>query len=342
MAGKPAVVTRVVDSMTDNFRPTRAEATDVVNAVLDGSDAIFLGVETLRGLYPVETISTVGKICTKGYELQRFLEGTLFAPPKLVASPEGALTPNPDVSVFNQQDNFTTNRPFVASTSAKVSCIKHDLHSTKKGDLTVKEYIAKIDNICALLAASGSAVSKAEKVKVVLAGHSSNFDAVLTLASFSMEPLLFQQLVDVLMEFESRHMRVAREVPMHAHLVETLVVVTVVDSVSHDVHEGRATVGSQGRGFRRDMQSNVGRALGQRRAQRVGPSAVAHRPSHAGQFLGQNNGQYFGPNAGQSLRPVSGQNNGQHFGPRACQSLGPISGQNNGPNSGQVNASKKI
>ncbi|XAR69691.1 Pyruvate kinase [Bertholletia excelsa] len=61
MAGKPAVLTRVVDSMTGNLRPTRAEATDVANAVLDGSDAILLGAETLRGLYPVETISIVGK-----------------------------------------------------------------------------------------------------------------------------------------------------------------------------------------------------------------------------------------------------------------------------------------
>ncbi|KAM0978643.1 hypothetical protein ACFX13_014848 [Malus domestica] len=65
MAGKPAVVTRVVDSMTDNLRPTRAEATDVANAVLDGSDAILLGAETLRGLYPVDTISTVGRICAE-------------------------------------------------------------------------------------------------------------------------------------------------------------------------------------------------------------------------------------------------------------------------------------
>ncbi|XP_057438187.1 pyruvate kinase 1, cytosolic-like isoform X2 [Lotus japonicus] len=65
MAGKPAVLTRVVDSMTGNLRPTRAEATDVANAVLDGSDAILLGAETLRGFYPVQTISTVGKICSE-------------------------------------------------------------------------------------------------------------------------------------------------------------------------------------------------------------------------------------------------------------------------------------
>ncbi|MCI26718.1 pyruvate kinase, partial [Trifolium medium] len=40
MAGKPAVLTRVVDSMTDNLRPTRAEATDVANAVLDGESLV--------------------------------------------------------------------------------------------------------------------------------------------------------------------------------------------------------------------------------------------------------------------------------------------------------------
>ncbi|KAL4018661.1 hypothetical protein IC575_022272 [Cucumis melo] len=51
--------------MTNNLRPTRAVATDVANAVLDGSDAIILGAETLHGLHPVETVSTVSRICAE-------------------------------------------------------------------------------------------------------------------------------------------------------------------------------------------------------------------------------------------------------------------------------------
>ncbi|XP_057983105.1 pyruvate kinase 2, cytosolic-like [Malania oleifera] len=65
MVGKPAIITRVVDSMTQNLRPTRAEATDVANAVLDGTDGILLGAETVRGLYPVEAIKIVGRICAE-------------------------------------------------------------------------------------------------------------------------------------------------------------------------------------------------------------------------------------------------------------------------------------
>lgn len=75
MVGKPAVVTRVVDSMTNNLRPTRAEATDVANAVLDGSDAILLGAETYRGLYPTETVRTVGRIC---FEAEKVFNQDLY------------------------------------------------------------------------------------------------------------------------------------------------------------------------------------------------------------------------------------------------------------------------
>ena len=49
--------------MVDKKRPTRAETTDVANAVLDGCDGLILTRETAIGLFPVETVSTMKKIC---------------------------------------------------------------------------------------------------------------------------------------------------------------------------------------------------------------------------------------------------------------------------------------
>lgn len=61
--GKPAIITRVCDSMVGIPRPTRAEATDIANAVLDGVDGILLGAETYRGKYGLDTVKTTVAIC---------------------------------------------------------------------------------------------------------------------------------------------------------------------------------------------------------------------------------------------------------------------------------------
>ena len=68
------VATEMLESMKKNMRPTRAEVSDVANAVLNGTDAVMLSGETTMGKFPIETVKYMAKICEN---TEKYLDSTI-------------------------------------------------------------------------------------------------------------------------------------------------------------------------------------------------------------------------------------------------------------------------
>lgn len=146
-------------------------------------------------------------LAIKTHKLQRFLDGSIPPPVATVTADDGTVQENPEFTRYEQQDNAlascllssisqrvlpnligmdsnsqiwsTLANVYGSKTTSRLMFFRRALHSQKKGDVSMKEYLLKIKSFCDNLAGWGEVIGESEHATVILNGLSTEFEAII-------------------------------------------------------------------------------------------------------------------------------------------------------------------
>ncbi|MFQ6656177.1 hypothetical protein Gotur_026398 [Gossypium turneri] len=182
----------------------------------------------------------------EGYGLHEFVLGTISVPPQSIVNRDGNLVGNPDFLFHKQQDKLLASwllsiirddilvhltsarssfdvwnivvQRFATKSTMTVSTLRHSLYSQKKGQLTIKEYLAKIKGLCDTLMAAGNAISEQAQINTILTGLSVEYESIRVVASAMCVPL--DLFVEMLTDCEARQQDFVSSMPLQANIAQ--------------------------------------------------------------------------------------------------------------------------
>ncbi|KAL4289829.1 hypothetical protein GQ457_14G000900 [Hibiscus cannabinus] len=219
-------------SGADNSGVSKIFSTKKINVVLNDKNYL---------LWHQQVLHTI-----KTHRFRKFIDGNVTWPSQYV-NKDGVVSINPEYELYEEQDGAlaswllstvseevlphlighntaseiwnTLHRLYSGKTTSRLMTYRRLLHSQKKGELTMRDYLMKLKSVCDSLASCGEIISEQEHVTAILNGLPPEYDSVITVITTNPSPLDLRTVRTILLDAESRQVSLNDQYLVSAHVV---------------------------------------------------------------------------------------------------------------------------